>query len=127
MRYTVTVAGNSSPPKRIETTIWCGVAPATVPNPNRWGRNKSLDELLVELPQIICYFNKTVHGMILYILQVSNTKPVQYRISVIERPAHSGALMPIIGDPGFETIGAYDTADAAMDVLTPYLRMEDGK
>jgi hypothetical protein len=57
---------------------------------------------------------------IFYVLEVSSTKPTQFRVSVIR----GGPDMP--HDPAFIYIGVYATPELLTDALEPYLQMEEG-
>jgi hypothetical protein len=58
--------------------------------------------------------------MITYQLEVSVSKPTQFRVSVI----HGGKDLPATDD--FLFIGIYGTPEQLSDALEPYLQMEEG-
>ena len=58
-----------------------------------------------------------------YVLEVSKSKPTQFRISVTRTSEESGNAIAKAQD--FSFIGVYKTADELTTVLEPYLRMEE--
>lgn len=65
-----------------------------------------------------------------HLLEMSNTEPRQYRITVVEDragPIVSAHVSGAIQNEGFTSIGWYDTPEELMKVLTPYLAMEQGR
>lgn len=63
--------------------------------------------------------------MIYYLLQISTTKPVQFRISVLADPLHNPRLLEVVADEGFQQIGMYAKYESLLLDLEPHLRMED--
>jgi hypothetical protein len=55
-----------------------------------------------------------------YVLEISTTKPTQFRVSVV----HGDRDLPPSAD--FLFIGIYDTPEELTEALEPYLQMEEG-
>ena len=58
-----------------------------------------------------------------YVLEVSASKPTQFRISVTRTKEESGDALSNAND--FSFIGVYKTPDELTTALEPYLRMEE--
>lgn len=62
-----------------------------------------------------------------HLLELSVAEPRQYRITVVEEKPASMIAQVVAQGEGFNVVGWYDTPDALMEVLIPYLSMEQGK
>lgn len=84
--------------------------------PSRSNRITSVHHVLKRLA---CAVPKR-RNVITYQLEVSVSKPTQFRVSVV----HGDRDLPPSND--FLFIGIYDTPEELTDALEPYLQMEEG-
>jgi hypothetical protein len=68
--------------------------------------------------------------MIYYLLKVSNTRPLQFKIEVLQESGvdpMNTTLHTALSEQGFTGIGIYKTPEDLTDALEPYLHMEASK
>lgn len=70
--------------------------------------------------------------MIIYVLQMSEAKPTQFKIRVVNQPVSDlynikKEIAAVIDEKGFKAIGTYPTPEALTEALEPYLHMEESR
>lgn len=80
------------------------------------------------LPGLIKHLQRELSMKYTHLLELSTTEPRQYRITVLDDTREATMQhMVSANTEGFNVVGWYDTPAELMEVLVPYLHMENSR
>lgn len=91
----------------------------------RYAQSHTLDGVMGPLKDTLAYASSTTKEayMLVYVLQISVSKPTRFRIDVVERKLDLAAA---IDDTQWKHLALCSNPEEVMTTLTPYLKMEEG-
>lgn len=111
---------------------WIQIERAGVATPRlswRWFVRSTIgSRFFTGLKELLQFLRRELNVKYTHLLELSTTEPRQYRITVVEeKPVSIVAHMLEREQEGFTIVGWYDTPEQLLEILIPYLQMEQGK